>query len=115
MLIAEVEPDHLEVERARPGDLLQPQHVAVEPPADFEVRDEDRDVVDLRHFKPCHRHLRLLIHEAPSRASSSSRVRPRTRNFLSRLVCPESNTISLRLTPRRSRSTSTMASLARPS
>mgnify|MGYP003395210285 CR=1 FL=1 len=35
-----------EVERPRPGDLLQPQHVAVETPAAFDIGDEDRDVID---------------------------------------------------------------------
>src|SRR5262249_28329622 len=47
VLIAEVEPDDDEIERARLVDLLEPEDVAVKPAAALDVGDDDGTVVDL--------------------------------------------------------------------
>jgi hypothetical protein len=48
VLTAQVEPDGDEVERRRRWDFLEPEHVPVEPPAPFDVRDEHGDVIEVR-------------------------------------------------------------------
>jgi hypothetical protein len=54
VLVAQVEPDDDEVERPRLGNLLQAEHVAVEPPAPLHVGDDDRNMVELCHLETGH-------------------------------------------------------------
>lgn len=51
LLIAELEPEHFEVERAWLGDFLQPQNVAIKVAAPFQIGDQDGDVVDVGDAK----------------------------------------------------------------
>lgn len=47
MLVAEVEPNHDEVEGERRVDLAQAEQVLVEPPAPLDIRDDDGAMIDL--------------------------------------------------------------------
>src|SRR5205823_6358667 len=50
MRVAQLEPGHLEVKRARPGNLAQAEQVAVEAPASFQVGDDHRAVAQLSNL-----------------------------------------------------------------
>src|SRR5262249_11961531 len=53
--VAQVEPEHHEVEGAWLVDLIQAEHVAVEAPAAFDVGNDNGTVVDLRDLEAGHK------------------------------------------------------------
>ena len=51
MLIAQIEPDHFEVEGARLVGFLEAEQIVIEVPAALHVRDDDGTMIDLRKLR----------------------------------------------------------------
>src|SRR5262249_35000841 len=54
LLIAQIKPEDAKTEGSRLGDLLQAEKVPIEASAPFQIRDQNRDVIDLCHSRAGH-------------------------------------------------------------